>query len=109
MIRSGTHDLRIETGRWNGTPPAARTCRFCAMNVLEDEVHILLDCYVFEREREKMKNTIERDSKRFLNLQLMWQEREWLVQVLLGGGIFSKRYREIINRAVIQFWYESAN
>lgn len=48
-IRTGSHHLRIETGRWgvNGghsIPREERICQCCAMHVVEDEHHALQRC-----------------------------------------------------------------
>ena len=37
-IRSGTHSLRVETGRYDHTPSEYRTCLMCGVEI-EDEMH----------------------------------------------------------------------
>ena len=48
-IRSGTHGLRIETGRWQKEAVEERICRVCICGPIEDEVHALLDCYPYRK------------------------------------------------------------
>jgi len=59
-LRLGGHGLGIELGRYESPqiPPEARYCRFCrSSRLVEDEVHILGQCYgsveLFE-EREEL-------------------------------------------------------
>lgn len=49
-MRCGSHSLGVETGRW-GPQRLNRTerlCRKCAMGVMEDEMHVLLECPAME-------------------------------------------------------------
>lgn len=46
-FRLGSHYLRIETGRWNGTRREERLCSTCG--VLGDERHILYCCSIIDR------------------------------------------------------------
>jgi len=45
-LRCGSLKLEIETGRYSNppTPAAARICKFCNFNCIEDESHFLLQC-----------------------------------------------------------------
>ena len=47
-MRSGTHSLRIETGRWEKEPLEQRICKVCVCGPIEDELHVLLDCCPYE-------------------------------------------------------------
>ena len=42
-FRTGSHRLRIETGRWSRTPKEARVCRCDGLNI-QDEQHIIEGC-----------------------------------------------------------------
>ena len=42
-LRLMSHNLKIETGRWNRTPRDARLC-ICSRNEVQDEEHVLLFC-----------------------------------------------------------------
>ena len=50
-IRTSSHKLEIETGRWHNIQRTDRTCKNCALDIVEDELHFLLDCtmHVIER------------------------------------------------------------
>ena len=54
QLRSGTNKLRIESGRWNKEELENRVCKLCSMEVLEDEVHFLVDCHLYDRQRSLM-------------------------------------------------------
>jgi hypothetical protein len=47
-LRSGTMALHVETGRYNKTPLAERTCVYCKSGNVEDEKHFLLECELYE-------------------------------------------------------------
>ena len=49
-FRTGVAPLRIETGRYEGLPEAERTCTFCKDHV-EDEIHTLFDCHLYNEIR----------------------------------------------------------
>ena len=51
-LRSGTNELRIETGRHEGLERKDRTCWF-GCNVVEDEQHFLKECWMYEDLREE--------------------------------------------------------
>ena len=46
-FRAGSHNLRIETGRWSRTPRDDRLCTNC--NELGDEYHAVYDCNLIHR------------------------------------------------------------
>ena len=52
-FRLSSHDLLIETGRYNGVPRHMRICKCCNMNVIENEFHFLLVCPLFRELRKK--------------------------------------------------------
>ena len=51
MIRGGSNNLRIETGRWERVPVEERVCIFCERGVVEDEYHFLCECEAWQEER----------------------------------------------------------
>ena len=62
--RLSCFDLRIETGRYDGTPRDKRTCSIC--NVVEDEEHVLFVCRAYSSIRTQFhtllqENTTTRD------------------------------------------------
>ena len=52
QFRSGTHWLKIETGRYEGLSRTHRICIKCG--VVEDEIHNLLDCNRFTSQRKEL-------------------------------------------------------
>ena len=45
-FRLSNHNLMIEKGRYTGMKAHERICPFCT-NAVEEELHFLLDCYVY--------------------------------------------------------------
>lgn len=56
-MRSGTHVLRIETGRWKKIEYNERICKLCN-NSVENEEHFFINCYVLERIRDTLVSNI---------------------------------------------------
>ena len=57
-LRTSAHSLRIETERYNlPTPIQAKEhfCWFCPNQLVEDELHFLFDCVLYEQMPEKAK------------------------------------------------------
>lgn len=52
-LRLSSHNLAIETGRWNGTP---REERLCACGCVQTETHILCQCILSSHIREQYTN-----------------------------------------------------
>ena len=57
-LRVSAHNLQIETGRFskNKTPRDERFCPYCKtlnIDAVENEVHFLLSCSLFNEERQK--------------------------------------------------------
>ena len=52
MIRGGSNDLRIETGRWEKLEVEERVCIFCSKGVVEDERHFLCECEAWSEVRD---------------------------------------------------------
>jgi hypothetical protein len=51
QLRVGILPLRIETGRYVGEAPEQRLCRFCSLNMIEDELHFILNCELYNNIR----------------------------------------------------------
>ena len=47
-FRCSNHTLMVEKGRQLGLPRQNRICQFCSLNLVEDEVHFLVECPLFE-------------------------------------------------------------
>ena len=100
-LRSGTHQLRIETGRWRKEPEEERVCKVCITGSVESEAHFLLDCYVYNRLRQSMFKQIKATTG--YDIASMMGDREWLMDVLLGHGLPQKETRRLIGQSVA--WY----
>lgn len=60
-FRSGTNELRIETGRYEGGITIARENRKCwfGCDAIEDEVHVILDCDMYDDFRSDLKKSLK--------------------------------------------------
>ena len=60
QIRSSSHHLRIERGRYDKTPLDERTCNYCELNtnqlIIEDENHMLHSCPLGKVPRDRFQN-----------------------------------------------------
>lgn len=54
-FRTGAHHLAIETGRWRNPPVPRdeRLCTMCSQTVVEDELHVLVECAGYAQIRQK--------------------------------------------------------
>jgi len=52
-IRSGFYELEIEKGRYNNTPIADRLCKICSLDQVENELHSILICPMFDDLRRR--------------------------------------------------------
>ena len=52
-FRCGVAPIRLETGRYEGLPVHERVCRFCQIDV-EDEMHVLLNCDIYDSIRSEL-------------------------------------------------------
>jgi hypothetical protein len=62
-FKLGSHWLKLETGRWSGTPWPERTCTRCSSNHLstldchiDDELHLIYDCQLTAHLRQGLVN-----------------------------------------------------
>jgi hypothetical protein len=61
-LRISAHDLHIETGRYHKPkkiPLDQRTCHFCNQNLIEDEIHLVLDCSFYDEFRASLFTELE--------------------------------------------------
>ena len=54
-LRTSSHKLTVETGRFNKTPVENRVCAFCNVGSVEDEFHLMMSCSVYENFRSTLK------------------------------------------------------
>jgi len=55
-LRTSSHKLEIETGRYNNIPRDQRICKNCTLNKIEDEYHLLFECHMHGIERKNSTN-----------------------------------------------------
>ena len=75
--------------------------RLCNVCVTGTESHFLLECYVYNRLREGMFEKINQITG--YNLLTMRDNKDWMMDVLLGHGLKRKEVREQIGKAVATF------
>ena len=64
-LRCSNHNLRIETGRRDNTPPELRYCRLCNTQEVENEQHFLVECRKYGVQRKQLFETAENEVKSF--------------------------------------------
>ena len=72
-LRTSSHRLLIESGRWNRPHPIPREQRLCTFcNKLEDEFHLLFECSLYSNERAAyLKPYYLRNQSMFKTVELM--------------------------------------
>jgi len=68
QLRTSSHKLHVETGRYNGRNLTDRTCEICGSNDIEDEEHFLTVCKAFGNDREQLYVHAKANCKNFTNL-----------------------------------------
>ena len=58
QIRLGILPLNIEMGRFRNQPVEERICQMCEYNLVEDEMHFILNCPAYEDNRTQLYNSI---------------------------------------------------
>ena len=53
QLRTGSHWLRVETGRWQRLERAQRLCPHCDAGIVEDEMHLVFDCALYNGVRQQ--------------------------------------------------------
>jgi hypothetical protein len=75
-LRTSSHRLQIELGRYQGVSRHNRMCTKCSSNVIEDELHFLFECSKYDEDRESMLFEITTVCSNFRNLnsqnKLIW-------------------------------------
>ena len=101
QLRSGSHQLRIERGRWKKELESERVCNVCLTGKVETEAHFLLECYLYRRLREKMFKSIK--DRTGYDLVCMAENQQGMLDVLIGNGLAKKETRSLIGEAVALF------
>jgi hypothetical protein len=67
QFRIGILPLKIETGRFTNTPLDARICNLCNLNEIENEMHFLCSCPLYQISRNIMYNKAINNYPDFVN------------------------------------------
>ena len=65
QIRMGILPIRIETGRFTNMKIKDRICQFCNTGAIEDELHFMFHCSLYDVTRRKLFHTIKNDGVEF--------------------------------------------
>src|SRR3569832_272654 len=108
-IRVGTHELRIETGRYRKPKEDIkdRICCVCCKGLVEDEQHLLLDCISYESLRRRMMRSIRWQTGGWYNLAFMREDRDWMMDTLIGHSVVDARHRKVMRVATSRFLYKA--
>ena len=87
-----SHQLRIETGRYENIPRNERICHFCTSNKIEDENHFLLDCKAYSQIRDIFFSKLETKIPDFKSLS-----HDTLISLLMNSSDY------LINCQLISF------
>ena len=95
-LRTSSHTLAIETGRWTKTERTHRLCEQCTENKIEDETHFLFDCKKYSNERnvtflnikQKTGLNLHNQQNRINNLKLLFETNN--IAALNALGKFTK-------------------
>jgi hypothetical protein len=67
-LRTSSHTLHIETGRFVKTPPQLRLCQLCHSGEVEDETHFLINCKLYTDDRDHLFANINNTCPNFTTL-----------------------------------------
>lgn len=68
QFRMGILPIRIETGRFTNLKITQRLCQICNDDKIEDEIHFIFHCPVYNLSRQEFYNSIENDIPNFQNM-----------------------------------------
>ena len=73
QFRCGILRLRVETGRYIGLNANERICTLCTSNEIEDEMHLLLKCSLYDDLRQTLIAKVVEKNDTFLRLSDTWK------------------------------------
>ena len=109
-FRISSHNLRIETGRYDQRKikPEERLCIYCRSQAVEDEQHFLLQCPLYNNERSLLLETVNAMIPRFHSLpenekfSAVMQSKAPKLMKALGNYIFTCLKKRGISTAANQ-------
>ena len=69
QFRCGILPLEIEVGRYRNIELSERLCKLCNMHLVEDEIHFLIDCPLYNEERKLLFSAKNMSHEAFLQLE----------------------------------------
>ena len=100
-LRSGSHQLRVEKGRWKKEQEEDRVCLVCLTGKVENELHFRLDGDVSNRLRQNLYQRVKQSTG--YDLDVVREDRDWMLAVMLGAGVPEKESRHPIGKLVAAF------
>ena len=100
-LRTGSHFLRIETGRFLKSPlhPFDRTCEFCELDQPETELHFLMHCPLYNNERKLLFENVKRICPQFALLDNGLNDHQFRY-LLSAEGEISRHVAKFIHDAL---------
>ncbi len=81
-LRTSSHNLLIETGRYNKTDREKRICKCCKQGVIESEFHFLMQCDLYNLERNRTLQQLNSlNPTGWSNCRLMWDKFIYMLQL----------------------------
>ena len=68
-LRCGVLPLKIETGRFTSIELSERICEFCLLGEVEDELHFICKCPLYDNLRFNLYSTVTSEFGNFIDLQ----------------------------------------
>jgi hypothetical protein len=96
QLRISCHQLKFETGRYQGTLLQDRKCEHCSSGEVEDEYHLLFHCNKLENDRNLLLKEIAKISSNFKRLnskdKLVWLMNRGKISPHYYSNIYSKEH-----------------
>ncbi|KAH9297612.1 hypothetical protein KI387_029294 [Taxus chinensis] len=103
QLRTGSHHLRCETGRW--TIPKVewerRTCLFCSIGVVETKWHFIMECSTYDDIRFQYENDLQVD-----NLDELFEEAKLQRIASFVLKIHRAFISEFLLKQGVELWFE---
>ena len=68
-LRTSTHQVKTETGKYKKLEEAERKCLLCNLGEIESEIHFLTRCPFFNKRRKTFFNFVSKVIQNFNNLE----------------------------------------
>eukprot|EP00732_Lithocolla_globosa_P001139 Lithocolla_globosa_v1_NODE_518_length_3838_cov_6.179752.p1 type:complete len:838 gc:universal NODE_518_length_3838_cov_6.179752:2520-7(-) len=104
-LRCGTHDLRIERGRYTNpkTPADQRFCECCTSGSVEDEFHFLMKCSLYADLRHSLLSNAESRIPGFESLTIVEQFQTLMSNPKISKAASSCIYEMFSRRSIFLY------